>query len=55
MEPPAYVLAGDEDGFLSVLPARMDSKFFAVDVWKPTWKQQVRECPEHMAASRDTR
>ena len=41
VEPPAYLLAGDEDGYLSVLPARTDSKFFAIDVWKSSWRQQV--------------
>ena len=42
VEPPVYLLVGDADGHLSVLPARTDSKFFAIDVWKSSWKQQVR-------------
>ena len=42
VEPPVYLLVGDGDGYLSVLPARTDSKFFAIDVWKSSWKQQVR-------------
>lgn len=37
-----YLLAGDEDGHLSVLTARHDSKFFAVDVWKASLKHQVQ-------------
>lgn len=41
VEPPVYLLVGDADGYLSVLPARTDSKFFAIDVWKSSWKQQV--------------
>lgn len=36
-----YLLAGDEDGYLSVLPARLDSKFFAIDVWQASLKHQV--------------
>lgn len=42
VEPPVYLLAGDEDGYLSVLPARHDSKFFEVDVWKASLKHQVK-------------
>lgn len=42
VEPPAYLLVGDGEGHLSILPSRTDSKFFAIDVWKPSWKQQVR-------------
>eukprot|EP00903_Cladosiphon_okamuranus_P008160 g7859.t1 len=41
LEPPVYLLAGDEGGYLSVLPARHDSKFFAVDVWKASLKHQA--------------
>ena len=37
-----YLLAGDEDGYLSVLSARHDSKFFAIDVWKASLKHQVQ-------------
>ncbi|CAM9119973.1 unnamed protein product, partial [Discosporangium mesarthrocarpum] len=39
--PPAYLLAGDDNGNISVLPIRTDTKFFAVDVWKIAFRQMV--------------
>lgn len=41
MAAPLYLLAGDERGYLSVLPARTDSKFFAIDVWETSLRHQV--------------
>ena len=44
--PPVYLLAGDEDGYVSVLPARLDTKFFEIDVWKASLKHQVSRFDE---------
>ncbi|CAM9843940.1 unnamed protein product [Ectocarpus sp. 6 AP-2014] len=41
VDPPVYLLAGDGDGYLSVLPARTDSSFFAIDIWKTSLRHQV--------------
>ncbi|CAM9491345.1 unnamed protein product [Scytosiphon promiscuus] len=41
VEPPVCLLVGDGEGYLSVLPARTDSKFFAIDLWEPSLRHQV--------------
>lgn len=41
------LLVGDGEGYLSVLPARTDSKFFAIDLWEPSLRHQVT----HLAAA----
>ncbi|CAM9483745.1 unnamed protein product, partial [Ectocarpus fasciculatus] len=41
VDPPVCLLAGDGDGYLSILPVRTDSSFFAIDIWKTSLRHQV--------------